>query len=43
MLANASVPKSKSKVELDSHADTCVGGDNHLVIHDHKSSVNVYS
>ena len=31
------------KVELDSHADTCVVGDNFLVIHDHNKAVNVYS
>ena len=35
MVAHASVEISKLKVELDSHADTCVIGDNCLVIHDH--------
>ena len=31
-VAHASIASSKSKVELDSHADTCVVGDNYLVI-----------
>ena len=43
MGACASVANSKPKVELDSHADTCVVGDNCLVIHDHNKPVNVYS
>ena len=43
MVAHASVASSKPKVELDSHADTCVVGDNCLVIHDHNRPVNVYS
>ena len=34
---------SKPKVELNSHTDTCVVGDNGLVIHDHNRPVNVYS
>ena len=42
-VAHASVASSKPKVELDSHADTCVVGDNCLVIHDHNRPVNVYS
>ena len=43
MVAHASVAGSTPKVELDSHADTCVVGDNCLVIHDHNTPVNVYS
>ena len=34
---------ANQKVELDSHADTCVVGDNCLVFHDHNRPVNVYS
>ena len=33
----------KPKVELDSHAVTCVVGNNCLVVHDHNRAVNVYS
>ena len=33
MVAHASVASRKPKVELDSHADTCVVGDSYLVIH----------
>ena len=43
MVAHASVANSKPKVELDSHADMCVVGDNCLVIHDTNRTVNVYS
>ena len=43
MVAHASVASSKPKVELDSLADICVVGDNHLVIYDHDRPVNVYS
>ena len=43
MVAHVSVASSKSKVELDSHADTCVVGDNCFIIHDHNRPVNVYS
>ena len=43
MVAHASVASSKPKVELDSHEDTCVVGDNCLLIHDHNRLVNVYS
>ena len=42
-MAHASVARNKPKIELDSHADTCVVGDNCLVIHDHNRPVNVYS
>ena len=42
MVAYASVASSKLKVELDSHADTCVVGDNSLVIHYHNKPVNIY-
>ena len=31
------------KIELDSHADKSVVGDNCLVIHDHTRPVNIYS
>ena len=42
MIAHASVASSKPKVELDLHADTCVVGNNCLVIHDHNRPVNAY-
>ena len=42
-VTHASVASSKPKIELDSHEDTCVVGDNCLVIHDHNRPVNVYS
>ena len=35
MVAHALVASSKPKVELDSHADTCLVDDNCLVINDH--------
>ena len=35
MVAHPSVASCKPKVELDSHTDMCVVGDNYLVIHDH--------
>ena len=41
MVAHASIASSKPKVELDSHADICVLGDNGLVIHDHNRPFNV--
>ena len=43
MVAHASIASSKPKVELNSHKDTCVVGDNYLVIHDHHRPVNIYS
>ena len=43
MVAHASVASSKPKVELISHLDTCVVGDNCFVLHDHNRLVNVYS
>ena len=43
MVAHASIASSKPKLELDSHADTCVVGDSCSVIHDHTRLVNVYS
>ena len=43
LCAHASVESKKSNVDLGSHADTCVVGDNCLVIHVHNRSVNVYS
>ena len=41
-VAHASVASGKPKVESDSHADTCIFGDNCLVIYDHNRPVNVY-
>ena len=41
-MAHASVANSKPKVELYSHADMCVVGDNCLAVHDQNRSVNVY-
>ena len=43
MVVNASVASSKPKVELDSHTDTCVVGDNCSVIHNHNKPFNVYT
>ena len=43
IIAHASVASSKPKVELNSHANTCVVGDNSLIIHDHNKPVNAYS
>ena len=43
MVTHASVASSKPKEELDSHADTCVVGDNCLVIQDHNRPFYVYS
>ena len=43
MVAHASIASSKLKVESDSHADTCVVGNNCFIIHDHNRPVNVYS
>ena len=43
MVAHASVASSKPKVKLNSHEDTCLVGDNCLVIHDHNRPVHVYS
>ena len=42
-MAHASVASSKTNVELDSDADTCVVGDNCLVIHNCNRPVHVYS
>ena len=42
-MAHASVASNESKVDLDSHADTCLVGDNCLVIHNHNRPLNVYS
>ena len=42
-VAHASITSNKSKVELDSHTDMCVVGDNCFVIHDHNRPVNIYS
>ena len=43
MVAHTSVASSKPEVELDSHADMCVVGDNCLIIDDHNRPVNVCS
>ena len=47
MVAHASVASSKSKVELELHTDTCLVGNNCLVLHDNNNnysydSSNVY-
>ena len=42
MVAHPSVAGSKHKVELNSHADMCVVGDNCLVFHDYNRPVNVH-
>ena len=39
---HTSIASSKPKVELDSHADTVIVGDNCSVIHDLNRPVNVY-
>ena len=41
-VTHASVASSKPKVELVSHAEQCVVGDNCFVIHDHNRPVNIY-
>ena len=43
MVAHATVASSKPNVELDSHVDTCVVGDNCLVIIHHSGPINDYS
>ena len=43
MVAHVSVASSEPKVEIETHADMCVIGDNCLVTHDHNKPVNVYS
>ena len=43
MVAHTSVASSKPKIELDSHADMCVVGDNCLIIYNQNRPVNVYS
>ena len=43
MVANVSVASCKLKVELDSHANTYVFGDDCLINHEHNRPVNVYS
>ena len=32
----------KTKIELHSHADTCVVGDHCLIVHGHNRPVNIY-
>ena len=39
---HTSVAVVKTKIELDSQADTCVVGDHCLIVHDQKRSLNVY-
>ena len=39
MVAHASVASRKPKVELDSHTDMCVVGDNYFFICDHKNQL----
>ena len=43
IVAHAVVVRSKCKVPLGSHADTCLVGDSYLVLHDHNRSVDIYS
>ena len=43
MVAHAFNASSNSEIELDSHADMHVVGDNCLVVLDHNRPVNVYS
>ena len=40
--AKTSIAVVKTKIEFDSHADTCVVGDHCLIVHDHNRSVNLY-
>ena len=40
--AHKSLVVVKTKVKLDSHADTCVVGDHYLIVHDHNRPVNYY-
>ena len=40
--AHNSLAADKTKIALDSHADTCVVGDHSLIVHDHLRSVNVF-
>ena len=42
-MAPASITSSKPKVELYSHADEYVVGDNYLVVHDNNRPVDVYT
>ena len=32
----------KTKIKLNSHADTCIVGDHCLIVHDHNRTVNIY-
>ena len=41
MVTHSSVAGSEPEEELDAHEDTCVVGDNCLVIHDHNRLVNI--
>ena len=40
--AHISVAVVKTKIKLDSHADTCVVGDHYLIVYDHNRPVNIY-
>ena len=42
MSAQTSIAVVETKIELDSHADTCAVGDRSLIVYDHNKSVNVY-
>ena len=42
LCAQNSLAVVKTKVELDSHADTCILCDHCLVVHDHTRPVNVF-
>ena len=39
-VAHTPVASSKPKTEVDAHSDTCVDGDDCLVIYDHNKPVN---
>ena len=40
--AYISLPAVETKIELDTHADTCVVGDHCLIVHDHNKPVSIY-
>ena len=42
MNAHTSIAVVETKIQLDSHADTCVVGDHCLIVHDLNRPVNVY-
>ena len=42
LVAKTSIIVVKTKIEVDSHADTCVVGDNCQIVDNHNKPVNVY-